>query len=268
MTYRPVAQNRGVEHMSFDRLRELNDGGTQRADFDVVAVVERGSGSVLVDFTSYPLVRRSVVWISAGAVHRWTEMAGVRGDIVLFVPTAPVTPATRELAAAPDLSNVWIVAKETWPLVTAAMVHLRAEAAGSMAESESEIPAILLSALLERVRPPRHTELAGNDLMLQFRNLVELEFREHHDAGYYANALGYAPRTLSRAVRQSTGQTAKAYVNERIVLEAKRLLSHDRFTAARCADELGFRDASRFSAFFRNATGRPPGAWQASEVEY
>ncbi|WP_432161515.1 helix-turn-helix domain-containing protein, partial [Streptomyces sp. NRRL F-5630] len=73
-----------------------------------------------------------------------------------------------------------------------------------------------------------------------------------------------APRTLSRAVQQATGRTAKAYIVERIVLEAKRLLAHDRLTAARCADVLGFPDASNFSVFFRKATGMRPGAWQAT----
>ncbi|MZG17605.1 helix-turn-helix domain-containing protein, partial [Streptomyces sp. SID5914] len=97
-----------------------------------------------------------------------------------------------------------------------------------------------------------------------FRSSVEAHFRQHHDADYYARALGYAPRTLSRAVQQATGRTAKAYIVERIVLEAKRLLAHDRLTAARCADVLGFSDASNFSVFFRKATGMRPGAWQAT----
>ncbi|MGW5466304.1 helix-turn-helix domain-containing protein, partial [Streptomyces sp. NPDC003996] len=49
-----------------------------------------------------------------------------------------------------------------------------------------------------------------------------------------------------------------------IILEAKRLLAHDRLTAARCADTLGFPDASNFSVFFYKATGMRPGAWKAT----
>ncbi|MBA9043308.1 hypothetical protein BJ996_000039 [Streptomyces phaeogriseichromatogenes] len=36
--------------MTFGRLRELNDGGTQRADFHVLAVIDAGPGPVAVDF--------------------------------------------------------------------------------------------------------------------------------------------------------------------------------------------------------------------------
>lgn len=65
-------------------------------------------------------------------------------------------------------------------------------------------------------------------------------------------------------MQQVTGRSAKAYIVDRIVLEAKRLLAHDRLTAAACANTLGFPDASNFSVFFRKATGMRPGAWQAT----
>ncbi len=101
MSYQPVdGVVRAVEVMTFGRLRTLNDGGTQRADFHVLAVIEAGHGSVSIDFASYPLTARSAVWIAPGAVHRWDEMADVAGHLVLFIPTAPVTQATRELVAA------------------------------------------------------------------------------------------------------------------------------------------------------------------------
>ncbi len=96
-----------------------------------------------------------------------------------------------------------------------------------------------------------------------FRSSVEAHFRQHHDAGYYARALGQALRALSEAVRQATGRSAKAYIVERITLEAKRLLAHDRLTA-RCAGILGFPDASALPVFFHTATGTRPGVWQAT----
>lgn len=56
MTYQPIGRHAAtVETMTFDRLRELNDGGTQRADFHVLAIVDAGCGSVTV---SLPGVRR------------------------------------------------------------------------------------------------------------------------------------------------------------------------------------------------------------------
>ncbi|MEU7427988.1 helix-turn-helix transcriptional regulator [Streptomyces sp. NPDC040750] len=265
MTYQPAGRRAAtVETMTFGRVRELNDGGTQRADFHVLAVVDAGHGSVAVDFLHHPLKERSAVWVPPGAVHRWDDIAEVTGHLVLFVPTAPVTHATRELVASPDLAAHWSIPDADWMFVDAARNHLLLEASAPPGEFSTELPEILLSALIARLRIPHAEERSTHPLFRSFRSSVEAHFREHHDAGYYARALGYAPRTLSRAVQQATGRTAKAYIVDRIVLEAKRLLAHDRLTAARCADTLGFPDASNFSVFFHKATGMRPGAWQAT----
>lgn len=83
MTYQPVGPlghgAAAVETMTFDRLRELNDGGTQRADFHVLAVVDAGHGAVTVDFLRHPIRKRSAVWVAPGAVHRWDDIADVGG---------------------------------------------------------------------------------------------------------------------------------------------------------------------------------------------
>ncbi|MEV1026799.1 AraC family transcriptional regulator [Streptomyces sp. NPDC050264] len=264
MTYQPVGRGAAaVETLTFHRLRELNDGGTQRADFHVLAVVDAGHGTVTVDFLPYGLGARSAVWIAPGAVHRWDDIAEVAGHVVLFVPTAPVTRATRELVADPDRVAQWSVPDADWPFVDAARSHLLLEASAPPVGASTELPEILLSALIARLRPPHSAARPVNPTFRRFRSSVETHFREHHDAGYYARALGYAPRTLSRAVQQATGRTAKAYIVDRLVLEAKRLLAHDRLTAAGCAGTLGFPDASNFSVFFRTATGMRPGAWQS-----
>ncbi|MFC9288454.1 helix-turn-helix domain-containing protein [Streptomyces sp. NPDC057052] len=265
MTYRPVGHRAAaVETMTFDRLRKLNDGGTQRADFHVLAVVDAGHGTVTVDFHHHPLKERSAVWIPPGAVHRWDDIAGVAGHLVLFVPTAPVTRATRELVASPDLVAHWSVPDADWPYVETTRDHLLLEASAPPENAPPELPRILLSAVIARLRPPHVQARFTHPVFLLFRSSVEAHFREHHAVGHYARTLGYAPRTLSRAVQQVTGRTAKAYLVDRIVLEAKRLLAHDRLTAARCAAALGFPDASNFSVFFLRATGMRPGAWQAA----
>lgn len=284
MVYQPLdPARRAVERMSFARLRRLNDGGTQRADFHVLALVEAGGGQVQLDFETHPLKAGTVVWIPRGTVHQWSDLAGLEGQIVLFIPTAPATAASRQVLAAATRAGSWSLPVEIRDVVDAALTHLRLEvetvvsaasidasasgtskapSAPSTAPEPAETPRLVLSALLIRVlRAPRHR--GSEELFERFQRLVETDFRRHHDAAHYARALGYAPRTLSRAVLAATGITAKTYLAERLVLEAKRLLAHDRFSAARCAAALGFADASNFSAFFTRTTGRRPGAWQA-----
>ncbi|MGC4935321.1 helix-turn-helix domain-containing protein [Gordonia sp. DT30] len=255
-----------VETMTFDQLRSMNDGGTQRADFHVVALVDGGLGSVTIDFRRYPLERRSAVWIAPGSVHQWDDFGDLDGHLNLFVPTAPVTAATRELVSATDLAAWWRVSAEQWPLIDVARTHLVLETERASGSDSSELPAILLSAFVTRLRRPDQGAHPTNPVFRAFRASVEANFRRHHDVGYYAGVLGYSARTLSRAAYQATGRSAKAYIVDRIVLEAKRLLAHDRLSAASCAAALGFPDASNFSVFFRKTTGLRPGAWQTATI--
>jgi len=251
-----------VETMSFATLRRLNDGTTVRADFHVLAVVRRGRGEVFMDFCGHHLAPRSVAWIPAGVVHRWSGIADLAGDIVLFVPTAPVTRASRELASGLLTGACWTATDRAWPLISLALAHLRLESGAAPGARTAELSILLLSALLLRIDPPAAPGQAVNDAFLRFRYAAEQDFRTHHDVAHYARRLGYSPRTLTRAVHAATGRTAKDYLSERLLLEAKRLLAHDQLSQAQCGQRLGFSDAANFSAFFLRETGLRPGAWQ------
>lgn len=255
-----------VETMSFDTLRDLNDGFTQRADFHVLAAVRRGQGEVTMDFSAHLLTAQSVVWIPAGVVHRWADIRNLAGDIVLFVPTAPVTPASRDLVSGLTTGACWTLTAAAWPLITVALAHLRLEYGAPAGPQTGEVSSLLLSALLLRLDPPTPAGGAANEAFRRFRHAAEEDFRTHHDVAYYAHRLGYSPRTLSRGVHAATGRSAKDYLCERLVLEAKRLLAHDHLSQAQCGQRLGFSDAANFSAFFLRETGLRPGAWQRAHV--
>ncbi|HXW45049.1 MAG TPA: helix-turn-helix transcriptional regulator [Streptosporangiaceae bacterium] len=250
-----------VETMTFGRLRHINDGSTMRADFHVLAVVRRGQGELSMDFSAHHLASRSVVWIPPGVVHRWSGIADLAGDIVLFVPTAPVTPASRDLARGLMTGACWTATAGAWPLISVALAHLRLEYSASPGARTGELSSLLLSALLLRIDPPAAFGQAANDAFLRFRYAAEEDFRTHHDVAHYARRLGYSPRTLTRAVHAATGRSAKNYICERLLLEAKRLLAHDDLSQAQCGQRLGFSDAANFSAFFLRETGLRPGAW-------
>ena len=80
-------------------------------------------------------------------------------------------------------------------------------------------------------------------------------------------AIGTTPHLLSKAVRAAYGATPKALIEQRRLVEAKRLLL---FTVRSVEDvgyEVGFRDPAYFSRVFRSATGQPPGLWRQQNAE-
>jgi len=60
----------------------------------------------------------------------------------------------------------------------------------------------------------------------RFRNLLDRDFALHHQVQHYASALGMSDKTLSRVCLAALRVPAKTAINQRLVLEAKRLLAH------------------------------------------
>jgi AraC-like DNA-binding protein len=95
-----------------------------------------------------------------------------------------------------------------------------------------------------------------------FLLVLEEHFRSEHRVAFYAEALYLSPDRLSRSLAQAVGKTAKQLIAERIVLEARRLLTYTTLSMKEIADALGFRDQFHFSKAFKGQTGLPPQAFR------
>ena len=93
---------------------------------------------------------------------------------------------------------------------------------------------------------------------------VDKSFAVSREVSWYANQLGHSARTLSRATLRAVGRTAKQFVDDRVVLEAKRLLAHGKVSVSECARLVGFDDPSNFTKYFRIRAGLPPGEFAAT----
>jgi AraC-like DNA-binding protein len=100
----------------------------------------------------------------------------------------------------------------------------------------------------------------------RFRVAVEREYPRWHSVAQYARHLGCSEKSLSRATLEAADVNAKAFLVNRIVLEAKRLLAHTTLPVAAIGDRLGFAEATNFVKFFRRETGAPPGAFRARQA--
>ena len=100
------------------------------------------------------------------------------------------------------------------------------------------------------------------DAVRQFGLLVELHFRELHQVQDYADLMHKAPKTLANLFGKHAARTPLQVIQERIALEARRMLIYTDQTAAEVGYALGFDEPAHFSRFFRRAVGEAPGAFR------
>jgi len=96
------------------------------------------------------------------------------------------------------------------------------------------------------------------DIIREFNFLVELHFKTKHTVSEYADLLFKSPKTISNLFRKIGTKTPLQFIQERILLEARRLLRYTRKPISDIAYELGYVDLQTFSRFFKKQEGHSP----------
>lgn len=101
-------------------------------------------------------------------------------------------------------------------------------------------------------------ERGKTDVVREFNFLVETHFREKHRVSDYASLLNKTPKSLSNLFKKVNSKTPLQFIQQRILLEARRLLKHSSMSISEVGYELGFKDVQSFSRFFKNNEGVYP----------
>lgn len=92
----------------------------------------------------------------------------------------------------------------------------------------------------------------------RFIQLVNQQCAVQHQIGYYANRMCLTERYLSTIIRQTSGTTAKEWIDRAIITRIKVELKHSDKTIAQISDDTNFPNPSFFSKFFKRLTGQTP----------
>jgi AraC-like DNA-binding protein len=108
------------------------------------------------------------------------------------------------------------------------------------------------------ILPNKIPQSRGDVLMDRFIKLVEENFREQRDIGFYADRLCLTPKYLSKVIKESSGALAGEWIDNYVVLEAKVLLKSTCMTIQQISDEMNFPSQSFFGKYFKRVVGMSP----------
>ena len=97
-----------------------------------------------------------------------------------------------------------------------------------------------------------------NNHVSKFMNLVNIHSKEQHSVQYYADKLCITSNYLNEMVTSTMGFSAKQYIQNKVMEEAKRMLAYTDLPVAEIAFELNYETVSYFSRCFRRYTGETP----------
>lgn len=245
-------------------------GPTWRTEGHLLVLVSTGHGSYEVDFQHHPARPGTLLWARPGQAVRFGAEPGLDGFVVGwprgFLPDLPAVPWTPEDPFGPVC---WQLAGEDGDAVLDEITQLGVDC-------DRRLPADLLrhqlTVVILRLTQVPAVDAGGPrtgpeaDTYRRFRLQLETDFHRCRRVTSYAAQLGCSVRTLTRACLAATGRTAKQVIDDRVVLEARRMLAGTTMPVATIAEQLGFDEPTHFGRLFHRATGLPPGTFRAGAL--
>jgi len=100
--------------------------------------------------------------------------------------------------------------------------------------------------------------------LIKFVNLLDESYNKGYSVAEYAEKMHISTRTLSDLTSQTLNKTPSQIIQERIVLEAQRMLVHSNFNINQIGYSLGFDDPSYFVKYFKKHVGFSPSEFRKS----
>ena len=133
----------------------------------------------------------------------------------------------------------------------------------------SEILSNLLKSMLllierEKKKNTETNQKPDNSNYLKFRDLLENNFQKKWTVSDFAKELAISTKTLNSIVKSEIGITVSQTISDRIILEAKRKLTHSNSYINQIAFDLGFNDPYYFTKFFKKHVNCSPADFRNS----
>jgi AraC-like DNA-binding protein len=268
----------GLEIFRLSSLFERGDRGALpqalekpvRLEFHTVYIGISGRGRIEIDFAPVPIGKDTLTFVARGRTQSFPDR-GIDAWMLLFTPEfLAVTPGSPDPLVLPAiLSPLWtepalVLGRADQREMTALVEQIADEHARPLDRIQVWLLAALLRALLLRCERLAGAPSAPHAALATFLTILERDHATTRSVAYYARASGVSVRRLAELVVAETGRSTKQIIDERVVLEHKRLLAYTNLSVKQLAAETGFDEPTNLVKFFRRHTGQTPLEFRAA----
>lgn len=233
-----------------------------RHDYHLFVLQESGISHTEIDFKKYLIDKPTIIYQSPNQVHRALRVENINGFILtisnenlnadylkLLQRNTPIEPLT--LCSRTDLHIIqacFLLCRKLFDRKEDKLYHLQ------LKDSCNTLVALFMSQFFKESKPAE--KLSRFEIVHKgFTELLEQNFVRIKRPSDYAATLNISVAYLNECVKNVTGFSVSHHIQQRIILEAKRLLYHSDKSVKEVAIELGYDDYPYFSRLFARVTG-------------
>lgn len=249
-----------------------------RVDFFVILIITEGIGRHTVDFKEFEIEKGSVLTIRKDQVHRFHSHQA-KGLLMLFtedfvagyletLEAQKTLQLFNELLGSPKLA----LTEKQFDEIMRTVESIQQE----FDQLEEPFAQAILRSLLHilisqlfRVKSKRDHGLGEKKYLsafISFQQLVEQQCFQTKTVKDYASQMGYSTKTLNTIVKSIVGKTAKAFIDEIVIMQIKRLLIHSPKSIKEIAYQAGFEEPTNLFKYFRKLAGVSPASFRKDHL--
>jgi AraC family transcriptional activator of pobA len=228
----------------------------------------------MINQTKLPVQPGDVVCSIPGDVWIWEKQTVLEGYALVFEEEFFLSFFNNKLfikdltfLQADRISPLVRLGEEVFSQILDYLEKIRSEIQQGKNRSQHVIRALvyLILAILDssvnlqgEIRNDAVSEQHNNRHLQGFIKLVEEHYLQVHDVQFYADQLSITTNYLNKIVTALLGKTCKKYILNKVVQEAKNLLSFTDMSISEISEHLKFESPSYFTRIFNSYVGVKP----------
>lgn len=235
-------------------------------------IIWKGSGIFSVDAINYSYSGYNILFLSPYQKMKLVSETEENIHVLLFHGDYYCIEYHKEEVACNGLlfNNIYLnpgveLSEENFNYILELFNHIKKEESEKHPFSESIIKTYiqLILAIGSKQKSSIENSIISNEKLpnknaAEFQKLLETYFKTEKELSFYSDKLNITNSTLSKAVKKEFAKTPTQLINERIILESKKLLHLTYRSVKEIASELGFADEFYFSRYFKKSVGCSP----------
>ena len=257
-----------------------NLSAAHRHSFYHLVFFTEGAGTHAIDFEEFDVKPGQIYFMIPGQVHSWSFQGFTDGYVINFSPDFfqpfllnPVYAQSFPFFRGDVKTSVINLPVDLQKDVRDIFEKILTEA-GSNDQSAANMIRVLMMQLFILVSrcAPRETPQGpggyNQTLVRNFQKLIDEHYSRLKLPKDYAEMLYITPNHLNAACKDILALSAGDVIRNRLILEAKRLLTNPNLNINEIAFDLNFNDNSYFTKFFKKAEGKTPEEFRKHLLNY
>ncbi|ACU07704.1 transcriptional regulator, AraC family [Flavobacteriaceae bacterium 3519-10] len=253
-----------------------------KSKFYLLITVKSGTGTLSLDNTAYEIKGGRVFYINYNQIFSFSADTDFEGKLLFFTRSFYNMIYTGNTKIKNDtafsgLPTYLDFKKNDFTGFMLGIADIHNETSKNALRSKEIVCLLLKVAMLKYIQKSgnaQHADFRTDrkvSYVEDFASLVDANFKELKRTSDYAAKLSITPNYLNAVVKERLDISAERYIQNRVILEAERLLLNTHLSVTEISYELGFSDKSHFGKYFRKIAGETPNRFRkkagAAEIE-